>query len=388
MADLARSSVLEPEPAPAASPLFSHEQLESHALRLAAAHVVSPDPRRARPLLPRLDASAARLAEAYQFLSAHLVTDLPAVASEDWLRDNYYVVQDQVREVRQDLPRRFYLQLPKLADGPHAGYPRVYLIARELIGHTAGRFDPEMLADFTSAYQREAPLSIGETWAIPIMLRLGLVEELQRLVDGVVAARRSRERARKWEVALAAQGPLRAADFDRLLHAEVESNGRLPTAFVVELMQWLRDQPLSAVGAWQALRRALESQGDSPDELVRIEHQREASDQLAIGNIVTSMRLLSSIDWPLFFERVSVVEQLLSEDPAGAYAEMDFATRDRYRHSIESLSRRSQAPELVVARRAIDMAREAKERDPANDRSHHVGYYLISRGRFALEDAL
>jgi hypothetical protein len=83
-----------------------------------------------------------------------------------------------------------------------------------------------------------------------------------------------------------------------------------------------------------------------------------------------------------------VVEQVLSGDPAGAYAEMDFATRDRYRHSIEELSRRSQSPELVVATRAIDMAREAMERDPANDRRHHVGYYLISRGRFALEEAL
>src|SRR5687768_18375903 len=122
MADLAPSPVLEPESAPAPSPLFSHEQLESHALRLAAAHIVSEDPRRARPLLPRLDASAARLAEAYQFLAAHLASDLPSVASEDWLRDNYSVVQDQVREVRQDLRRRFHLQLPKLADGPPAGY--------------------------------------------------------------------------------------------------------------------------------------------------------------------------------------------------------------------------------------------------------------------------
>src|SRR5688500_15887158 len=117
----------EPEPAPPPPPC-THAQRPAHAARPAAPHAGTAWRRRARPLLPRLDASAARLAEAYQFLSAHLASDLPSVASEDWLRDNYYVVQDQVREVRQDLPRRFYLQLPKLADGPHAGYPRVYLI--------------------------------------------------------------------------------------------------------------------------------------------------------------------------------------------------------------------------------------------------------------------
>ena len=388
MAEGAGSSVLEPvgpEASPALPPLFSHEQLESHALALAAAHAPSADPRRARPLLPRLDESATRLEEAYQFLSTIARSDPQPVASEDWLRDNYHVVQDQIREVRQDLPRKFYLELPKLAAGPHDGYPRVYLIARELIAHTAGRFDLETLVDFTAAYQRVAPLSIGETWAIPIMLRLGLVEELRRLVDGVVAARHSREQARKWEAALDVPRTDREPDIDRLLEAEVEANGRLSAAFVVELMQWLRDQPSSAAPAWQALQRALEAQGDSPEELLRVEHQREATDQLAIGNVITSMRLLSSIDWPLFFDRVSVVEQILNSDPAGAYAEMDFATRDRYRHSVEELARGSKTSELVVAERAIALARDAQLHDPINDRRHHVGYYLISRGRFRLE---
>src|SRR5687768_16825149 len=156
MADAADSAILEsPEPAgaSAASPLFSPEQLESHALALAAAHTLSVDPRRARPLLPRLDESGRRLEDAYQFLSTIARSDPQPVASEDWLRDNYHIVQDQVREVRQDLPRNYYLQLPKLAAGAYEGYPRVYLIARELIAHTAGRFDLETLVDFTSAYQ-------------------------------------------------------------------------------------------------------------------------------------------------------------------------------------------------------------------------------------------
>ena len=387
---MADEAVLEPgaEAPPAAPPLFSHEQLESHALALAAAHLISADPRRARPLLPRLDESATGLDEAYQFLSTIARSDPHPVASEDWVRDNYHVIQDQIREVRQDLPRQFYLELPKLAQGTYEGYPRVYLIARELIAHTAGRFDLETVIDFTAAYQRTAPLSIGETWAIPIMLRLGLVEELQRLVDGVVAARHSREQARKWETALGERRADRHQDLDRLLNAEVEASGRLSAAFVVELMQWLRDQPSSAAPAWQAIQRALEAQGDSPEELLRVEHQREATDQLAIGNVITSMRLLSSIDWALFFERVSVVEQILKEDPAGAYAQMDFGTRDRYRHSVEQLSRGSKTPELVVAQRAIALAREAQQQDPVNDRRHHVGYYLISRGRFRLEKDL
>ncbi len=373
---------------PATAELFGQDQLERHAVVLAGLYRLAPDPSHGRPLLPRLDDSARALDDAYRFLSTAVTKDAPAVGSEDWLRDNHHVVQDQVREIRQDLPRQYYQELPKLADGPFAGYPRVYAFARELITHTAGRLDLQTLVDFAVAYQRVAPLTIGETWAIAIMLRLALVEELRRLADDVVAARRDRDRARAWGVQLntGTRDPERV--IEAMLREEAGGGARLSAAFVVELLHWLRDQPSSAAPAWQALQRALEAQDDSPDEMLRLEHQREAAGQLAIGNIITTMRLLSSIDWPLFFERVSLVEQILREDPAGAYAKMDFATRDRYRHSVEQLARGAKASEQTVARQAVDLAAAARLTSPALDRMHHVGYYLISRGRFRLEHEL
>jgi cellobiose phosphorylase len=372
------------ESRPAPPELFSQDQLERHAVALAGLYRLASDPVRGRPLLPLLDDSAKELDHAYRFLSDASRADAPSVGSEDWLRDNHHVVQDQIREIRQDLPRQYYFELPKLADGPFAGYPRVYVIARELIAHTAGRFDLQTLVDFATAYQRAAPLTIGEIWAIPIMLRLGLVEELRRLASDVEAARRSRDRARRWGLLLGSARDLEQV-IDDMLRDETATNSRLSAAFVVELLHWLRDQPSSAAPAWHALQSALEAQGDSAEEMLRVEHQREAADQLAIGNIITSMRLLSSIDWPLFFERVSLVEQILREDPAAAYAQMDFPTRDRYRHSIEQLAKGAGAAEQVVARQAVELAREAQRASPDYERAHHVGYYLISRGRFRLE---
>ena len=365
---------LEPEARHAGPTLASPssaDQLQAHAIALALANPVSPDPRRARPLLPLLDKSAERLERTYRFLSSIARTDPQPVGSEDWIRDNYHVVQDQIREIRQDLPRKYYLQLPKLATGPLAGYPRVYLIARELVSHTAGRLDLETLIDFVAAYQQVSPLSIGEVWAIPIMLRLALVEELRQLADGILAARISREHARRWETLSQSDDPTK--HIDSLLEQEREANRRLSAAFVVELLQWLRDQPSSAAPVWVALQRALNAQGDTADELLRVEHQREAADQLATGNVITSMRLLSSIEWPIFFDRVSLVEQILREDPAAAYAEMDFPTRDRYRHSIEELARRSKQTEIDVANRPVALAAHARDSDPASERKHHVG---------------
>ncbi len=375
------------EPQLAADPaqLFSQDQLEAYAARLALTHRLADNPRRGRPLLPRLDESAERLDAAYAYLSTVGRGDAQPVASEQWLRDNHHVVQDQVREIRQDLPRKYYQQLPKLADGPFQGYPRIYVLARELIAHTAGRIDLETVVDFATAYQRTAALSIGETWAVPIMLRLALIEELRRLADGVVAARESREKARKWHQAHADVDELTPRGIRRLLDDGRLADGRLPAAFVVELLQWLRDQPSTVAPAWQALQAALQEQGDSADEMLRLEHQHQAADQLEISNAITSMRHASAIDWTLFFERVSVVEQILRDDPAGAYGAMDFSTRDRYRHSIEQLASRARQSEVAIAQRALELAREASTSEPARDRQHHVGYYLISRGRFRLE---
>jgi cyclic beta-1,2-glucan glucanotransferase len=372
--------------------LFSQEQLEAHAAQLAATHTLSTDPRRSEPLISHIDESGEALDEAYRFLTTARRT-AQAVPSEDWLRDNHYVVQDQVRAIRQDLPRQYYLELPKLADGPLAGYPRVLALARELVIHTAGRLDLQTLIAYVGAYQRVAPLSIGEVWAVAIMLRVALVDELRRLADNVVAASRDREQARQWGLRFSESTTDAAAIIDESLRAALRSNGRLSDAFVVELLQWLRDQPASAAPAWEALQRALQAQNDSAEAMLRREHTREAANQLAIGNIVTSMRLMSSIDWPFFFERVSVVEQILRDDPARAYAAMDFPTRDRYRHSVEELAKGSGKPEPDIARLAVSMARDAQRADveagrsDGNDRQHHVGYFLISRGRFHLEQA-
>ena len=153
------------------------------------------------------------------------------------------------------------------------------------------------------------------------------------------------------------------------------------------MLQWLRDQPTS-VPAWGWLQAHLSREGETLDEVVRLENHREASVQLAISNVIGSMRRLSTLEWPAFFEQVSQVDRVLRSDPAGAYAEMDFATRDRYRLSIEQLSKRTKVEEVSVARQAIECAREARRQHPAADRQHHVGYYLISRGRFVLEERI
>ena len=109
------------------------------------------------------------------------MTAAPITPAAEWLVDNYHLVEKQIHEIHSDLPPGYYRQLPKLAAGPFAGYPRVFGIAWAFVAHTDSRFDPEMLVRFVRAYQEVQPLTIGELWAVSITLRIVLVENLGRL---------------------------------------------------------------------------------------------------------------------------------------------------------------------------------------------------------------
>ena len=110
----------------------------------------------------------------------------------------------------------------------------------------------------------------------------------------------------------------------------------------------------------------------------------QAANQVSIGNSITSLRFLNSTDWRKFVESHSVVEKTLRDDPARVYPEMDFATRDDYRHAIEEIARGSDLSEQEVAAKAIQLAAMTRG-DTQEKRRQHVGYYLIDGGRPALE---
>ena len=204
---------------------------------------------------------------------------------------------------------------PTLTTGRWRRYPRVYVFARDFVMHTAGRFDQESLHQFADAYQDVTPLTIGELWAIPIMLRLALVENLCGLAVQTLRAKQEREDASKFAAKLLETPDKTARRSSSPPRHRPRSSWRSFTTCAISR------SPRRPHGA--GCRRRLNARGQSPDEVLRIEQQREAIDQLSIANIINTMRVLSALDWPTFVEGVSRVERILRRDPAGAYADMD-----------------------------------------------------------------
>jgi cyclic beta-1,2-glucan synthetase len=371
---------------PIRAEIYSPERLEQLAGSIARQRILADGETWRAPSLPFGDSGRALL-QSYRTLAASIREEAAITPAAEWFVDNFYIVDEVVREVRGDLPQGFYRQLPKLAEGPLQGYPRVLGLAWALVAHTDSRFEAETLRRYVRGFQREAPLTMGELWAVPTALRVVLVENLRRLADRIVKNRAARHEADALaDELLGMRGrPARPSAFQSLAAAA------LSTAFTVQLVQRLRDQDPESTPALAWLDDQLSAVGTSPDELVRMEHQRQAAMNVTVRNVITSMRAMSTFDWPDFFEDVSLVDEVLRAD--SQFGAMDFATRDRYRHAIEDLARNSKRPELEVARRALARANAAAKAArasgaPPGGRAEDPGYYLLSKGRRPFEREL
>src|SRR6185437_1458375 len=323
---------------PIRAELFSIERLEQHAESLAAAQRITRKSFRGRPLLRRVKDNGRALRATYRAVHQAIRDERVITPAAEWLVDNFYIVEEQIREIIDDLPPGFYRRLPKLAEGPLAGTPRIFGVAWAFVAHTDSRFDPEWLRRFVRAYQRAGPLDIGELWALAISLRIVLVENLRRLSERIASGKGARQEADTLADALLGLKRDAPADSPSALLRPFEG-APLPRAFAVQLVQRLRDQEARAAPALHWLDERLSAQGETAEDIVRLEHQEQTAMNTTVRNIVTSMRLVSSLDWAQFFEEVAVVDEVLRAE--SAFGSMDFTTRDLYRHAIEELSRGS-----------------------------------------------
>ena len=362
--------------------MFGTERLGQHARSLAASQVVTSLPRRVRPLRKRLNENAATLVAAYRASAVELEGGRGVEPAAEWLLDNYHLVEAQLRQIREDLPPGYYRQLPKLADGPLAGYPRVLGVAWAYVAHTDSNFEPETLRRFVAAYQTVQILTIGELWAVAITLRIVLVENLRRLADEIGVSRRARRDADELADSLLRAGAGRnALDFD----ATTRSEGPLSDMFAAQLSKRLRDRDPRETPGLQWLQERLARQDTTLDVVVQHAHQRQGASNVSVRNVITSLRLISDMDWADWFASVSRVDECLRQ--GSAFADMDFATRDLYRKEIQHLARGSSLSELEVAQACLKLASMSLNTAPLEirERVGDPGYYLIGRGRVLLE---
>ncbi len=359
--------------------LLGLQQIDAYARGLAGQHqaAVCRGPDR---LLPRLAENERVLRASYEVVTAALAQGRRLAPAAEWLIDNFFVIEQQIHEARLHLPRTYSRSLPRLTSGAMAGFPRVYHMAIELIAHLDGRVDAEIVTRFVAAYQTVTPLRLSELWAFPIALRLGLLENLRRVSVRIACRRGERDAGIAWAEHMIATAAARPKQLIRLLAEFADTEPKLTAPFLEEFSSRLRGQGQALTFVLNWVEQALSEVGTTEGQRLQTDSHAQAAEQVSIANSIASMRFLGSMEWKEFVETLSVVERTLRGDPAGAYAMQDFATRDRYRHVVEHLAKRSGQDEAAVAHTVIGMAEAAAAHAGARNRDTHVGYYLVGDG--------
>ena len=363
---------------PLRAELFTVEQLEQHAVFIAGRHSLVSKPS-TEQLLKRLAANEKILLEVHAILTETIKNNTRVVPAAEWLLDNFYLIEEQIYTGKKHLPKGYSLGLPQLLKGQSAGLPRIYDIAVEIISHSDGHINIHNLKKFVSSYQTVNFLQIGELWALPIMLRLALLENLRRLSIQISIDISSKTEAATWADLMIEAAENNPKNLVLAIADMARAAPPMESSFVAELTRRLQEKGSALALALNWMEQRLSDDGYNISVLIQQENQKQAADQVSISSSISSLRFLSTTDWRGFVEDTSVIEEILATDPMKVYQKMDFQTRDQYRHAVERIAKKSTASEKDVAEMAISLSKKFSG-EINNSRLAHVGYYLIGNG--------
>ena len=372
---------------------LSSEELEGHAKKIAIEHAVSIKKRSLKSPIIRMNENYKFILNVYQDLSEDLQKKAAIPPASEWLLDNFYIIEKQVKGMRRDLKKSDYIRLPILKSGPLKGQIRIFAVAVELVAHTDGQIDEKILTDYLKAYQSHAVLFDREIVALPMMITLALIENIRVLCEEIKKTQSQWHKAdkifTKW---LENEGDDTKKTI-KLFEDSLQSLDETNPSFVEHLFYRLRRSGRSYVEVLRTMDENLNKLGATTEEITQKEHGAQSVNTVSMGNTITSIHFFSSLDWSELFESVSMVEQILKQDPDGTYPLMDIATRSHYRTIVEELALGFGVSEIYLAKEAVQFAEaayhgreESQLADTAVQKTWHVGYYLIGKGLKSLEN--
>ena len=364
---------------PIRSEIFGLQRFAQHGRSLGVTHRAARAGRRATTFFPRLRSNIQALREAHLYIGQQASSGYDISPAAEWLLDNFHLIEAQLREIHEGLPRSYFRTLPMLLDEPLAGLPRVYGVAWAFVAHTDGAFDEELLMQFLSAYQETRELNLSEMWALPTTLRVVLIENLRRLAERVATNKAARGVANLCCDHIDAYSVPVLDQLLRLL--DQRGVGRV---FLVQMAQRLQGRRTTGDASYPAqlhdwLHNAL------PD-LAAMQMQQsadQAADNLSVSNAVTSLRAIGAADWPEIVARTSPLMRLMLTSLM--FEAEQAVTRDQTLHGIELLARRSGRSELSVAQTLLDLMHAA---EGASSTTAAASHWLRGAGCPALLQAL
>lgn len=349
-----RNSAYIPE-MPFRAELYNHKELILLGKNLAKEHKDRLTQRGTNSIYKRFEDNQGIIDQIYNTFYKKVLRKDAIPPGAEWLLDNYYIICEQIREIKKHLPKDYYKQLPKL---DLKDLPRIYHLATEYIAHTDALVDAESLSFFVAAYQEISELKIGELWAVPIMLRMALIENLRRTSQSIRQINNEQEKARGIIKKILENEKAGGTDILLRMVSMIKQQPDMLNVASVYLIKELRGLGKGTNLAEQWVTEKLKEGSCDPESLIHLEEHLQAGNQITIGNTIRSLKNMGSIDWHEWFEEVSLVDQVLVQDPDGLYQASDFTTRDRARKEIESIARSLKTKETEIAKKLLDFKQQ------------------------------
>lgn len=360
--------------------LLNSEDLNYHAKEIAKTHSIYGKRKSTKILLNRLENNYGFIFLAYKRLNDDAKMNRDMSPASEWLLDNFYKIEEQVKETKKNLAKDKFVKLDMLNSGFLKGYPRTYGIALELISHTDGRIDEKLIIDFIKAYQTQKVLSIAEIWSLALMMRIALIENIRNICEKII---RTQNEWKNAENAIERYPNEIVEAFKQGL----ENDNIICSSFIEHFLRKLRKNDIESGEILTYIEKKLGEYNTSAKKLIEEEHQEQAARKISIGNTIVALHTIGTIDWNDIFETLSIVEGILRKDPSGIYPLMNFQSRDYYRNHIEKIADKYNISETKITWKLIECAEKGNEIE-SSEKTFHVGYYLIDKGRNKLMNKL
>ena len=361
--------------------LLNKEELSLLAQSLSNEHEIYRSPKSNNNIYKRFQDNQTLIDYAYTHFCEKARQKEKIPAGAEWLLDNYYVILEQIQETKKYLPKGYYNTLPKLKSTEFKNFPRIYHLVVTYISRTDALLDEDTLISFINSYQTESELSIGELWAVPIMLRLALIENLRRAIQAIWRIQTEQELAKEIISSVITSDKITGTDILLKLAEKLKSYPHILKLGAVYLIKELNSIGVHTILAQQWIEEKLREQHIDPHELDHLEQYIQAANQISISNTVSSLRNMGVIDWHKWFENVSKVDALLRSHEDRNFSKSDFISRNNCRNTIEAISTKLKIQESEVVKKLFNFF-ENLDKNKISKHEKVLMYYLIDEGKF------
>ena len=351
------------------------EQLEQYLEKLASDHILQNNSSKDTYPIPKLRENFNKIEEVYHLLNEHIKLGIPIHPAGEWLLDNFYIIEETVKNILQELPLKKYKQFLGISNGVDAGFARIYVLAYEIVNYSDNHIDFHQVSNLLASYQKKKTLSMDEIWNIGIFMQIALVQNIRNICEKIYFSQMQKYRVENiLERLVEKKEELKYKNLSEY-KAKVKGYGEMKYPFIEYLSYRLKMQGRVSAPFIMALEEQVNKMGTSIEEVIKKEHFDIALKKVSMANCITSMKELLRMDFKSIFEQTNGVEEILKQDPAQVYSKMDYRTKEQYRNTIQEISKKTKIAEIYIAKKALSLAIEANEK---NSKQSHIGYYLIT----------